>query len=1462
MKEFIQTWSKKLHPRKKTLATFAALLCLMAMMPLTAKAQGNVINTVISSEELDKTSTVYVGEVVVDGVSEIKYLYSDDITLSSVLLQHLLDGLNGMADGDYAALLEAYKDNGYIVLPEQRLALCSNPDLIAAMDENWSSALYVGTLYYADKSVVSEINANLYDLDAGFKAVLDAKTAERIAYIDTIIDEPKCIVSHLGTDSHSNVYYTLENGQIIKHVDTYVTFNSEATTVIYTKVELETLMTETPLTFEAVEAGTINIINPNGLTIEYNKNNTGWTSSSADPISIAVAANDVVAFRGNNSCYWASGDSGETPTRFTATNPCYVYGNVMSLVHDNDFATNYTLNDSEALAYLFAAPTNEQYMFYGNNTTLQNHPNKDIVLPATTVPDDGYMYMFAGCQGLTRAPQLPATTIGMGSYHQMFADCIGLVTVPEELPATTLSMSCYDNMFFGCTSIEVAPSLPATTLADGCYMSMFSGCTSLSTAPALPATTLAEDCYHRMFEGCTSLIKAPDLPAATLFGQVYGGMFDGCTSLNYVKCLATDLGENVGVYASVADWLNNVSPTGTFVKHPDMANWPTGTIDGIPSGWTVEDDMYSLPLTFESLSNTLMINLYTTMSLYGLQYRTYNASNNTWSNWSTFSSGSTNNTCYVTGVGSKIQFKRENNAPLAIGYDAYSYFKNLYGNCYVYGNVMSLYNFETVLNDTYACFKLFDNNAGIRNHPTKDLVLGATTLSNSCYMYMFRNCTGLTRIPELPVTTLTNYCYYEMFRGCTALNTTPVLPATTLANYCYYGMFRGCSSLTTPPELPVTTLANNCYCCMFCDCTNLQSAPVLPATIMAESCYGAMFAGCTSLQTAPELPATTLAADCYNEMFNGCTGLTIAPELPATVMVHKCYYDMFGYCTNLQTAPALPSTSMAYWCYNKMFEYCTSLTTAPVLPATTLAQGCYIWMFFGCSNLNYVKCLATDISADNCTLNWLTNVSPTGTFVKAAGMEDWEIGVNPDDGEQYGIPEGWTVDSIDVFTTDGNWDVAANWSGNAVPADGSDVAIVANAIVPSNYTANADNIDIYGSLTIADGGQLIHSNAVNATLQKSLNGYGNENTGWYTIASPILGNYSTEGLTVGTYDLYLYNEPTHYWWNAKGDTQDPHGFDALANGQGYLYANCANRTLTFTGETQATNSTVTMPLSYEAEGNLKGFNLVGNPFTCNVAGNVTMGGEALTVYYIVDGGSELSVAALSERAIKPGEGFFVQATAANQDLVFNPAAKGEANTKPAFICIEAGNDSFMDRAYVQIGYGNTLRKMSLNDNTAKVYVMDDGKDYAAATIEAAEGEMPVHFKAAKNGTYTINVNVEHIDLAYLHLIDNMTGADVDLLENPSYTFTAKTSDYASRFRLVFSNCGDAVGDNDMPFAFINNGNIIVNGEGTLQVIDVMGRVVLSGDAINRVSTGGMAAGVYVLRLINGDDVKTQKIVVR
>ena len=132
------------------------------------------------------------------------------------------------------------------------------------------------------------------------------------------------------------------------------------------------------------------------------------------------------------------------------------------------------------------------------------------------------------------------------------------------------------------------------------------------------------------------------------------------------------------------------------------------------------------------------------------------------------------------------------------------------------------------------------------------------------------------------------------------------------------------------------------------------------------------------------------------------TYILTAPLLPSTILTVSCYYQMFYGCTMLTTAPELPSTILAVGCYKYMFCACTSLTTAPELPAITLIVQCYYGMFADCRRLNYIKCLATNISANNCTTNWVNYVASTGTFVKAAGMEDWPTGAS-------GIPSGWTI---------------------------------------------------------------------------------------------------------------------------------------------------------------------------------------------------------------------------------------------------------------------------------------------------------------------------------------------------------------------------------------------------------------------------------------------------------------------
>jgi hypothetical protein len=67
-----------------------------------------------------------------------------------------------------------------------------------------------------------------------------------------------------------------------------------------------------------------------------------------------------------------------------------------------------------------------------------------------------------------------------------------------------------------------------------------------------------------------------------------------------------------------------------------------------------------------------------------------------------------------------------------------------------------------------------------------------------------------------------------------------------------------------------------------------------------------------------------------------------------------------------------------------------------------LVSNCYQNMFGGCTNLNSITCLATNISATNCTSNWVSGVAASGTFTKAANMSSWTTGAS-------GIPTGWTT---------------------------------------------------------------------------------------------------------------------------------------------------------------------------------------------------------------------------------------------------------------------------------------------------------------------------------------------------------------------------------------------------------------------------------------------------------------------
>ena len=357
----------------------------------------------------------------------------------------------------------------------------------------------------------------------------------------------------------------------------------------------------TPLTMEALTAGTIVVYNPQS-GMQYTLNGGAKTAVTSDAIN--VAAGDKVAFYGNGTSISNYNSinlfDGTIITGGSAT--VKVYGNIMSLIDETGYATLTTLpnrKDQEAAVFggLFFGNANltdasglllpaiklagacYYGMFYGC-TSLTAAPE----LPATTLAEDCYAGMFSGCTSLVTAPALPVTTLADHCYGSMFEGCKSLTTAPA-LPATELVESCYSGMFDGCTSLTTAPALLAETLAEDCYKEMFYGCTSLVTAPALPAETLASDCYHSMFSGCTSLTTAPELLATTLVKSCYSYMFKNCSNLASVTCLATD----ISATSCVENWLQNtgsaVQGTKTFYKAASMTGWGTN----IPDGWTVED---------------------------------------------------------------------------------------------------------------------------------------------------------------------------------------------------------------------------------------------------------------------------------------------------------------------------------------------------------------------------------------------------------------------------------------------------------------------------------------------------------------------------------------------------------------------------------------------------------------------------------------------------------------------------------------------------------------------------------------------------------------------------------------------------------------------------------------------------------------------------------------------------------
>lgn len=359
---------------------------------------------------------------------------------------------------------------------------------------------------------------------------------------------------------------------------------------------------------------------------------------------------------------------------------------------------------------------------------------------------------------------------------------------------------------------------------------------------------------------------------------------------------------------------------------------------------------------------------------------------------------------------------------------------------------------------------------------------------------------------------------------------------------------------------------------------------------------------------------------------------------------------------------------------------------------------------------------------------------------------------------------------------------------------------------------------------------------------------GNGNN-WYLISTPVgpVNPAEIEGMTTGDFDLYYFNQSDN---GAEWKNYESTPF-SLEPCKGYLYAHSTNVTLNF--GTEAYSGSGNVSLVKDDNANLAGWNLIGNPFGVTAS----IGRD----FYVMNpAGSEIVLAETDQ--IEAMQGVFVIAERDGETVTFTPGASTDNGNK-LVINVAQNRSGVIDRAIVRFGQGGQLPKFMLNEDNTKIYIPQADDDYAVVRSDN-EAEMPVSFKAAENGTYTLKVDASNVEMDYLHLIDNMTGNDVDLLETPSYTFEANTTDFANRFKLVFRNT-TGIDESSEQFAFFNGHDWTVNNKGkaTLQVIDMTGRLIstetLDG---NTHVTIDAAPGVYMLQLTNGNDVKTQKVVIK
>ena len=326
------------------------------------------------------------------------------------------------------------------------------------------------------------------------------------------------------------------------------------------------------------------------------------------------------------------------------------------------------------------------------------------------------------------------------------------------------------------------------------------------------------------------------------------------------------------------------------------------------------------------------------------------------------------------------------------------------------------------------------------------------------------------------------------------------------------------------------------------------------------------------------------------------------------------------------------------------------------------------------------------------------------------------------------------------------------------------------------------------------------------------------------------------------------------------------------------------------------NSDVEIDVTYTADNEwtgLAGYNLLGNPyqsfldFDAFVTENATLLSKSnfANTYAVYDPESGKYIQYLSGsskgsraagRYLNMHQGFFIQvneggtATFTN-DMRTNDAEPNFRGEQPAyplinFILTDKGGNNDLAILELNRPENDGARKLRVGNSTGRIYFRYDNENLAIYFRNSDKDYQSLNFAAEEDGNFTLSWERANDNFNSLTLVDNVTGIKTDMLTHDHYTFEGRVSDYNSRFKIVF---GEMDTNEEEPvlehFAFFDHGNLIVNGTGHFEVIDVLGRVVYNAeltDTQNTVSLPSNVRGVCMLCFTRNNETKVQKMVIQ